>query len=101
MFGKHGVYNIPCAIIPPEASGWFRREIKSVEDLRGLKMRFFGLGTRAMNKLGVATQLLAPGRHLPGAAARHHRRHRVLAAGDGPEARLPPGRQVLLFPRLA
>ncbi|HEX6158245.1 MAG TPA: hypothetical protein VFZ54_19620, partial [Burkholderiales bacterium] len=29
MFGKHGVHNIPCAIIPPEASGWFRKEIKS------------------------------------------------------------------------
>ena len=41
------------------------------------------------------------GRHLPGAAARHHRRHRVLAAGDGPEARLPPGGEVLLLPRLA
>jgi TRAP-type mannitol/chloroaromatic compound transport system substrate-binding protein len=61
LFGKHGVYNIPCAIIPPEASGWFRREIKSVQDLKGLKMRFFGLGAKAMAKLGVATQLLAPG----------------------------------------
>ena len=36
MFGKHGVYNIPCAIIPPAAAGGFRREIKSVEDQRGL-----------------------------------------------------------------
>ncbi|HEU5176434.1 MAG TPA: C4-dicarboxylate ABC transporter, partial [Burkholderiales bacterium] len=61
MFGKHGVHNIPCAIIPPEASGWFRKEIKSVQDLKGLKMRFFGLGAKAMAKLGVATQLLAPG----------------------------------------
>jgi len=61
MFGKHGVYNIPCAIIPPEASGWFRKEIKSVGDLKGLKMRFFGLGAKAMAKLGVSTQLLAPG----------------------------------------
>src|ERR671915_640245 len=61
MFGKHGVYNIPCAIIPPEASGWFRKEIKSVNDLKGLKMRFFGLGAKSMAKLGVATQLLAPG----------------------------------------
>jgi TRAP-type mannitol/chloroaromatic compound transport system substrate-binding protein len=61
MFGKHGVYNIPCAIIPPEASGWFRKEIKTVQDLKGLKMRFFGLGAKAMAKLGVATQLLAPG----------------------------------------
>jgi TRAP-type mannitol/chloroaromatic compound transport system substrate-binding protein len=61
MFGKHGIHNIPCAIIPPEASGWFRKEIKSVQDLKGLKMRFFGLGAKVMAKLGVATQLLAPG----------------------------------------
>jgi TRAP-type mannitol/chloroaromatic compound transport system substrate-binding protein len=61
MFGKHDVYNIPCAIIPPEASGWFRKEIKSVKDLKGLKMRFYGLGAKVMAKLGVSTQLLAPG----------------------------------------
>jgi TRAP-type mannitol/chloroaromatic compound transport system substrate-binding protein len=61
MFGKHGIHNIPCAIIPPEASGWFRKEIKSPADLKGLKMRFFGLGAKVMAKLGVATQLLAPG----------------------------------------
>src|SRR3989442_9665289 len=42
LFGKHGIHNIPCAIIPPEASGWFRKEIKSPADLKGLKMRFFG-----------------------------------------------------------
>ena len=61
MFGKHGIHNIPCAIIPPEASGWFRKEIKSPADLKGLKMRFFGLGAKVMAKLGVSTQLLAPG----------------------------------------
>lgn len=61
MFGKHGVYAIPCGMTPPEASGWFRSEIKSVADLKGLKMRFFGLGAKVMDKLGVATQLLAPG----------------------------------------
>jgi TRAP-type mannitol/chloroaromatic compound transport system substrate-binding protein len=61
LFGKHGIHNIPCAIIPPEASGWFRKEIKTVQDLKGLKMRFFGLGAKTMAKLGVATQLLAPG----------------------------------------
>jgi TRAP-type mannitol/chloroaromatic compound transport system substrate-binding protein len=61
MFAKHNVYNIPCALIPPEASGWFRKEIKSPADLKGLKMRFFGLGAKVMEKLGVATQQLAPG----------------------------------------
>ena len=61
LYGKQNVYNIPCGIIPPEASGWFRKEIKGVADLKGLKMRFFGLGAKVMEKMGVATQLLAPG----------------------------------------
>jgi len=50
-----------CATIPPEASGWFRKEIKSIDDLKGLKMRFFGLGAKVMEKFGVSTQLLAGG----------------------------------------
>ncbi len=61
MFGEHNVKFIPCGISPPEASGWFREEIKSLDDLKGMKMRFFGLGARVMDKMGVATQLLAPG----------------------------------------
>jgi len=61
LFAKYNVHNIPCALIPPEASGWFRKEIKSVEDLKGLKMRFFGLGAKVMEKFGVATQQLPPG----------------------------------------
>ena len=61
MFKPHDIHSIPCGIQPPEASGWFRKEIKSVEDLKGLKMRFFGLGAKVMEKLGVSTQLLAPG----------------------------------------
>ncbi len=61
MFGAHNIKAIPCQMIPPEASGWFRKEIKSIDDLKGLKMRFFGLGAKAMDKMGVATQLLAPG----------------------------------------
>ncbi|HUF19848.1 MAG TPA: TRAP transporter substrate-binding protein [Burkholderiales bacterium] len=61
LLAAYDLYAIPCTLIPPEASGWFRREIRTVEDLRGLKMRFFGLGAKVMEKLGVATQLLAPG----------------------------------------
>jgi len=40
MFAKYNLHNVPCTIIPPEASGWFRKEIKTLQDLRGLKMRF-------------------------------------------------------------
>jgi TRAP-type mannitol/chloroaromatic compound transport system substrate-binding protein len=61
MFHANGVHNIPCIIIPPEASGWFQKEIKTLEDLNGLKMRFFGLGAKVMQKQGVVTSQLPPG----------------------------------------
>ena len=50
-----------CGIIAPEGSGWFKKEIKSVDDLKGMKLRFFGLGAQVMEKIGVSTQLLAGG----------------------------------------
>ncbi|MEW6687965.1 MAG: TRAP transporter substrate-binding protein [Pseudomonadota bacterium] len=59
IYDKHGLYAIDGFAIGPETSGWFRREIKSTEQLKGLKMRFFGLGAQVMQKLGVSTQLLA------------------------------------------
>ena len=42
------------AMLPPETSGWFAKEIETVEDLNGLKMRFFGLGGSVVEKLGVS-----------------------------------------------
>ena len=54
-------YNVKvfiCCILPPETSGWFAREINKAEDLKGLKMRFFGLGGRVMEKMEVSTVLL-------------------------------------------
>ncbi|MEQ8823197.1 MAG: TRAP transporter substrate-binding protein [Filomicrobium sp.] len=61
----YNVHVIPCAIIAPETSGWFAKEIKSADDLKGLKMRFFGLGGKVMQKLGVATSLLPGGEIFP------------------------------------
>ncbi|MEM9250029.1 MAG: TRAP transporter substrate-binding protein [Pseudomonadota bacterium] len=67
MYDEAG-YNVkvlPCAVIAPETSGWFAKEINSPEDLQGLKMRFFGLGGKVMEKLGVATSLLPGGEIFP------------------------------------
>jgi TRAP-type mannitol/chloroaromatic compound transport system substrate-binding protein len=61
LYKKYNIHTMVCGMISPEASGWFRKEIKSVEDLKGLKMRFFGLGANVMQKLGVSTQLLQAG----------------------------------------
>jgi TRAP-type mannitol/chloroaromatic compound transport system substrate-binding protein len=41
--------------------GWFRRELKSVADLRGLKMRIAGLGGHIIARVGVVPQQIAPG----------------------------------------
>ena len=61
MYARDNIKSLVCNLIPPESSGWFRKEIKSLEDLKGLKMRFFGLGAKVMEKFGVSTQLLAGG----------------------------------------
>lgn len=61
----YNVHVLPCGIIAPETSGWFKNEINSVEDLRGLNMRFFGLGAEVMERLGVSTSLLAGGDIFP------------------------------------
>ncbi|MEH6632477.1 MAG: TRAP transporter substrate-binding protein [Halopseudomonas aestusnigri] len=45
----------------PQAGGWFRKEINSLSDLQGIKMRIAGLGGEAMRKLGVNVVLLPPG----------------------------------------
>jgi TRAP-type mannitol/chloroaromatic compound transport system substrate-binding protein len=52
------VHSIPCGILAPETSGWFSRPVDKPEDLKGLRMRFFGLGALVMEKLGVSTSLL-------------------------------------------
>src|ERR671919_1812033 len=59
IYARHNLYSLNCNTIGPETSGWFREKVASLEDLRGLKMRFFGLGAQVMQKLGVSTQLLA------------------------------------------
>ena len=59
LYSRYGIVPIPCTMYGPEGFGWFKRQIHTPGDLRGIKMRFFGLGAKVMQKLGVSTQLLA------------------------------------------
>jgi len=54
-----------CGILAPETSAWFNTPITKPEDLKGLKMRFFGLGALVMEKLGVSTVGLPGGEIFP------------------------------------
>lgn len=67
MYDDNGydVKVLPCGIIAPETSGWFKNEINGPEDLEGLNMRFFGLGAEVMQRIGVSTSLLAGGDIFP------------------------------------
>ncbi len=53
LFAPYNVVAIPCAVTAPEAGGWFRDEIRGPADLKGLNMRFMGLGAKVIAKLGV------------------------------------------------
>ena len=59
LYAKNGVIAFDILCHSPETSGWFRKEIPNAEAMKGMKMRFFGLGALVMQKLGVSTQLLA------------------------------------------
>lgn len=61
LYAKDNIHFTLCGMSPPETSGWFKEEITSLDQLKGLKMRFFGVGADVMQKLGVSTQLLAGG----------------------------------------
>lgn len=60
-YDPHNVKILPCHVVAPEAGGWFNKEINTVEDIQGLRMRIAGLGAKAMASLGANVQLVPAG----------------------------------------
>ena len=61
FFKKHGVIGFPTGNTGTQMGGWFRKEIKTVADLSGLKMRIGGIAGQVLQKVGVVPQQLAGG----------------------------------------
>ncbi|WP_320035717.1 TRAP transporter substrate-binding protein DctP [Halarcobacter sp.] len=61
VYANHGVLSFPGGSTGVQMGGWFRKEIKSLEDLKGLKMRIPGFAGEIMSKLGVQVINIAPG----------------------------------------
>jgi len=57
----HNIVSLPCGSTGAQMGGWFRKEIKAVQDLSGLKMRIAGIAGNIMQKLGVVPQQIAGG----------------------------------------
>jgi TRAP-type mannitol/chloroaromatic compound transport system substrate-binding protein len=56
-----GCTAIPCLNTGTQMGGWFRKEIKTVADLKGLKFRIGGVAGSVLARLGVVPQQLAGG----------------------------------------
>jgi TRAP-type mannitol/chloroaromatic compound transport system substrate-binding protein len=61
LFRQYNCVGVPCGNTGAQMGGWFRKEIKTVDDLKGLKFRIGGFAGRVVTKLGVVPQQLAPG----------------------------------------
>ena len=58
---RRNIRGVFCGLIAPEAAGWFRRQIRTFDDLEGVRMRASGLGAKVLGKLGVQTRRLSGG----------------------------------------
>jgi TRAP-type mannitol/chloroaromatic compound transport system substrate-binding protein len=61
FYAGFGLTHIPIGNTGAQMAGWYRKEIKAVGDLKGLKFRIGGLGGMVLSKLGVVPQQLAAG----------------------------------------
>jgi TRAP-type mannitol/chloroaromatic compound transport system substrate-binding protein len=61
FYAKYNLYGLPAGNTGAQMGGWFRKEIKSTQDLQGLKFRIAGLAGQVMAKLGAVPQQIAGG----------------------------------------
>ncbi len=50
-----------CGIIGPETAGWYSEPIDSLEDYKGMKIRFAGLGGKVLERLGASVTMMPGG----------------------------------------
>ena len=61
FYATHNLIGFPCGNTGAQMGGWFRKEIKSVTDMQGLKMRIGDFGGKVISKIGVVPQQIAGG----------------------------------------
>ena len=59
LFKDYGCVAIPAGSTGCQMGGWFRKEIKTVADLKGLKFRVGGMAGVVLARLGVVPQMIA------------------------------------------
>ena len=60
LYAKFGLIAFPAGNTGCQMGGWFNKEVKSPEDIKGLKMRIPGLAGEVFSKLGGSAQVIPP-----------------------------------------
>ncbi len=58
FFRDYNIFNIVCGNTGAQMGGWYRKEINTVNDLKGLKFRCSGFTGQVLAKLGVVQQMI-------------------------------------------
>jgi len=61
VFKPFNIVQFPVGNVGVQMGGWYRKEIKTVADLKGLKFRIGGIGGAILAKLGAVPQQIPPG----------------------------------------
>ncbi len=61
FFAGYNVVSIPCGNTGAQMGGWFRKEIKTVSDIKDLKMRVGGFAGEVLARLGAVPQQIPGG----------------------------------------
>ncbi|KON80868.1 TRAP transporter substrate-binding protein DctP [Azoarcus sp. PA01] len=61
FYAPYNIISLPMGNTGAQMGGWYRKEIKSVADFNGMKMRIGGFGGRVLAKLGVVSQNIPAG----------------------------------------
>ena len=61
FYATQGLKGVVCGNTGSQMGGWFRKEVKTVADMNGLKMRIGGFAGQVMQKIGVVPQQIAGG----------------------------------------
>jgi TRAP-type mannitol/chloroaromatic compound transport system substrate-binding protein len=65
FYKKHNIFGHPAGNTNCQMGGWYRKEVNTVDDLKGLKFRIGGFAGRVLQKLGVVPQQIAGGEIYP------------------------------------
>ncbi|HNW65167.1 MAG TPA: TRAP transporter substrate-binding protein [Piscinibacter sp.] len=61
FYAGYNIHNFPMGNTGAQMGGWYRKEIKSLADIKGLKMRIGGFGGKVLERIGGVPQNIPGG----------------------------------------